>query len=82
MYTRLNEFEVRVIGSLVEKEVATPDYYPLTLNGLVHACNQKNNRNPVVGYDEETVTRALNWKSPSGGTPSKVAALSMDSALS
>jgi uncharacterized protein YceH (UPF0502 family) len=60
LYTRLNEFEVRVIGSLIEKEVATPDYYPLTLNGLVHACNQKNNRNPVVGYDEETVTRALN----------------------
>ena len=60
MYTRLNEFEARVIAALVEKEVATPDYYPLTLNGLVHACNQKNNRNPVVAYDEETVTRALN----------------------
>lgn len=55
----LNEYEVRVIGALVEKHITTPDYYPLTLNALVTACNQKNNRNPVVAYDEETVRRAL-----------------------
>lgn len=55
----LNEYEVRVIGALIEKQITTPDYYPLTLNALVHACNQKNNRNPVVSYDEETVARAI-----------------------
>ncbi|MBX3279570.1 MAG: YceH family protein [Acidobacteria bacterium] len=55
----LNEYEVRVIGALVEKQITTPDYYPLTLNSLLNACNQKNNRNPVVAYDEETVRRAL-----------------------
>lgn len=55
----LNEYEVRVIGALVEKQITTPDYYPLTLNSLLNACNQKNNRNPVVAYEEETVRRAL-----------------------
>jgi uncharacterized protein YceH (UPF0502 family) len=43
----------------MEKEMATPDYYPLTLNALINACNQKSNRNPVVTYDEETVMSAL-----------------------
>ncbi|MFA5203642.1 MAG: DUF480 domain-containing protein [Lentisphaeria bacterium] len=51
--------EARVLGSLVEKQLTTPDYYPLTLNALVAACNQKNNRDPVVEYDERTVVRAL-----------------------
>ena len=51
--------EVRVLGSLVEKEKTTPDSYPLSLNALTAACNQKSNRNPVVAYDEKTVVRAL-----------------------
>lgn len=55
----LNDYELRVIGALVEKQIATPDYYPMTLNALVNACNQKNHRDPVVSYDEATVVRAL-----------------------
>jgi hypothetical protein len=55
----LNEVEVRVVGSLVEKQLTTPEYYPLTLNALTHACNQLSNRDPVVSYDERTVVRAL-----------------------
>jgi uncharacterized protein YceH (UPF0502 family) len=55
----LNEVEVRVVGALVEKQVTTPEYYPLTLNALVNACNQISNRDPVVSYDEQTVARAL-----------------------
>jgi uncharacterized protein YceH (UPF0502 family) len=55
----LNEAEVRVLGALVEKQITTPDYYPLTLNALVNACNQTSSRDPVVSYDESTVTRAL-----------------------
>ncbi|MGH9846214.1 MAG: YceH family protein [Blastocatellia bacterium] len=55
----LNEYELRVIGALVEKQIATPDYYPMTLNALTNACNQKNHRDPVVAYDDGTVTRAL-----------------------
>lgn len=51
--------EVRVLGALLEKEIATPEYYPLSLNALVNACNQKSNREPVVSYDEDTVERAL-----------------------
>lgn len=55
----LNEYELRVLGALVEKHIATPDYYPMTVNALVNACNQKNHRDPVVAYDEPTVARAL-----------------------
>lgn len=55
----LNEVEVRVLGALVEKEITTPDYYPLSLNALVNACNQKNNREPVMNLDENTVRDAL-----------------------
>ena len=55
----LNLIEVRVIGSLVEKQLATPEYYPLTMNALVNACNQLTGREPVVSYDERTVARAL-----------------------
>ena len=51
--------EVRVLGSLIEKEMATPDYYPLTLNALINACNQKSNREPVVSFDDQTVLRAI-----------------------
>ena len=50
---------MRVIGSLVEKQVTTPDYYPLTLNALVNACNQISNRDPVVNFDERIVTDAI-----------------------
>lgn len=56
----LTDDEVRVLGCLLEKEMATPDYYPLTLNALLNACNQKSNRDPVVSFDEETVVYALN----------------------
>jgi uncharacterized protein YceH (UPF0502 family) len=55
----LNPAEARVLGSLVEKALTTPDYYPLTLNALVNACNQISNRDPVVSLDEQTVVRAL-----------------------
>lgn len=55
----LDAEEVRVLGALVEKQVTTPDYYPLTLNALVNACNQLSSRDPVVHYDEPTVIRAL-----------------------
>jgi uncharacterized protein YceH (UPF0502 family) len=57
--TILNDVEARVLGSLVEKQVTTPEYYPLTLNSLTLACNQKNNRTPVTSYDENTVAHAL-----------------------
>ena len=50
---------MRVVGSLVEKQVTTPDYYPLTLNALVHACNQISNRDPVVQYGEQEVADAV-----------------------
>lgn len=51
--------EARVLGVLVEKQITTPEYYPLSLHALTAACNQKNNRDPVTGYDEQTVVRAL-----------------------
>src|SRR4029079_3044137 len=57
--TNLNSIEVRVLGSLIEKEITTPDYYPLSLNALTHACNQSSNRNPVVHFDEAAVEQAL-----------------------
>ena len=52
--------QIRVIGALMEKAKTTPDYYPMTMNGLVAACNQKTSRKPVVSYDEETIGAALN----------------------
>ena len=55
----LTDVDVRILGSLIEKELATPDYYPLTLNALTNACNQTSNRDPVVEYDEDTVARAI-----------------------
>jgi len=55
----LNEIEVRVLAALWEKEITTPDYYPLSLNALVNACNQKSNRDPVMNLDEDAVRRAL-----------------------
>ena len=59
MPEKLNETEARIVGSLVEKQLTTPEYYPQTMNALVNACNQKSNRDPVVSYDEATVTRSL-----------------------
>jgi len=56
---KLTAVEVRVLGSLIEKEITTPEYYPLTLNALVNACNQISNRDPVVSFDDKTVARAL-----------------------
>jgi len=55
----LNEVECRVLGSLVEKEVTTPEYYPLSLNALINGCNQKSNREPVMDLDEAAVREAL-----------------------
>jgi uncharacterized protein len=55
----LSEVETRVLGSLVEKELTTPEYYPLSLNALVNACNQKSNRDPVMKLDESAVSQAL-----------------------
>jgi uncharacterized protein YceH (UPF0502 family) len=56
---QLDAAEARVLGSLLEKEIATPEYYPLSLNALVNACNQKSNREPVVSFDDDTVEAAL-----------------------
>ncbi|HEV8189690.1 MAG TPA: YceH family protein [Pyrinomonadaceae bacterium] len=59
METILSDIETRVLGSLIEKQVTTPEYYPLTLNALTLACNQKNNRNPVTSYSENQVGDAV-----------------------
>src|SRR2546422_7613026 len=75
----LSEIEVRVLGALVEKDITTPDYYPLSLNALINACNQKNNREPVMNLDEDAVRRGLdglhaqNLAGPAGGADSRVA---------
>ncbi len=74
----LTEIETRVLGSLIEKDITTPDYYPLSLNALVNACNQKNNRDPVMTLDEEPVRQALNTlqekrlAGPASGADSRV----------
>ena len=59
MEALLDAVEVRVLGALIEKEITMPEHYPLTLNGLTTACNQKSNRHPVVAFDEKTTVRAL-----------------------
>jgi uncharacterized protein YceH (UPF0502 family) len=74
----LNAVEARVLGALIEKDITTPDYYPLSLNALVNACNQKNNREPVMSLDENTVRDALsglqefNLAGPARGADSRV----------
>lgn len=74
----LTEIETRVLGSLIEKDITTPDYYPLSLNGLVNACNQKNNRDPVMTLDETAVREALSTlqekrlAGPASGADSRV----------
>jgi uncharacterized protein YceH (UPF0502 family) len=55
----LDDIEIRVLGALIEKEIATPEYYPLSLNALTNACNQKTNREPVASYEDEEVRAAL-----------------------
>lgn len=55
----LSDVETRVLGCLVEKEITTPEYYPLSLNALLHACNQKSNRDPLMNLDEDAVRSAL-----------------------
>jgi uncharacterized protein YceH (UPF0502 family) len=59
MELKLTETEVRVLGSLIEKDITTPEYYPLSLNALVNACNQKSNRDPVMQLNEDAVRDAL-----------------------
>jgi uncharacterized protein len=59
MEIRLSEAAARVLGALVEKDITTPEYYPLSLHALVNACNQKTNREPVMNMDEDAVTVAL-----------------------
>ena len=59
METVLNDAEVRILGCLIEKEMTTPDYYPLSLNALINACNQKSNRSPVTTFDEAIVQEGL-----------------------
>jgi uncharacterized protein len=74
----LTEVETRVLGSLIEKDITTPDYYPLSLNALVNACNQKNNRDPVMTLDESSVREALGtlqekrMAGPASGADSRV----------
>jgi uncharacterized protein len=74
----LNEIEVRVLGSLIEKDITTPDYYPLSLHALVNACNQKNNRDPVMTLDEAALRGALDsleakrLAGPASGADSRV----------
>lgn len=66
MTRTLTVAEIRVLGCLVEKELATPEYYPMTINALVNACNQKSNRAPVVAFDEAIVAEALESLRPLG----------------
>jgi len=78
MPLHLTDIETRVLGSLIEKDITTPDYYPLSLNALVNACNQKNNRDPVMMLDESSVRQALTtlqekrMAGPAGGADSRV----------
>lgn len=60
MQLTLTRVEARVLGALIEKEITTPEYYPLSLNALTNACNQKSNREPVMQLEEDEIRRALN----------------------
>src|ERR1700687_5199514 len=74
----LSDVEVRVLGALIEKDITTPDYYPLSLNALVNACNQKNNRKAVTNPDADAVRQTLdalhakNLAGPASGADSRV----------
>jgi uncharacterized protein YceH (UPF0502 family) len=75
---QLTQIGIRVLGSLIEKDITTPDYYPLSLNALVNACNQKNNRDPVMNLDENLVLQAVSslqekrLAGPASGADSRV----------
>ncbi|HTZ56968.1 MAG TPA: YceH family protein [Acidobacteriaceae bacterium] len=79
MTIKLSPAAARVLGSLVEKEITTPEYYPLSLNALANACNQKNNREPVTNLDEDEIRQALHeledngLAAPARGSESRVA---------
>lgn len=79
IHLNLSAVEARIVGALIEKDITTPDYYPLSLNALVNACNQKNNRDPVMTLEEATVREALallqekRLAGPSSGADSRVA---------
>jgi uncharacterized protein YceH (UPF0502 family) len=66
MDIKINDIEARALGALVEKELSTPEYYPLSLNALTNACNQKNNRQPVMGLEDSDVVRALDGLNSQG----------------
>src|SRR6516164_4465548 len=78
MELTLSASEVRVLGCLVEKDITTPEYYPLSLNALMNACNQKSNREPVMTLNEDAVRDALaglqeyRLAGPAGGADSRV----------
>jgi uncharacterized protein len=78
MELSLTPIEIRVLGSLIEKDITTPEYYPLSLNALVNACNQKSNRDPVMQLDEDAVRDAVDalqerrMAGPAGGADSRV----------
>src|SRR3984957_793120 len=78
MINLLTALEARVLGALIEKDITTPDYYPLSLNALVNACNQKNNRDPVMTLDEDSARHALatlqekRMAGPASGADSRV----------
>ena len=72
----LTEIETRVLGSLIEKDITTPDYYPLSLNALVNACNQKNNRDPVMTLNESVVREKPDVRFGSAATKSGLARIS------
>lgn len=78
MELTLTPAEVRVLGALIEKDITTPEYYPLSLNALVNACNQKSNREPVMQFDEGSVRDALSalqerrMAGPASGADSRV----------
>lgn len=78
MELQLTDTEARVLGALIEKDITTPEYYPLSLNALVNACNQKSNRDPIMQLDENAVRDALSGlqeqrlAGPAGGADSRV----------
>jgi len=78
MELSLTPIEIRVLGALVEKDITTPEYYPLSLNALVNACNQKSNREPMMQLDEDLVRDALSalqerrMAGPASGADSRV----------
>ncbi len=73
MTIEISPIAARVLGSLVEKEITTPEYYPLSMNALANACNQKNNREPVTNLDEDEIRQALHQLEDAGSRARHVA---------